>query len=37
MAKAWHYVGALAIVIAGVWIATAIANPLSKINTGGGS
>jgi hypothetical protein len=31
MSKAWHYVGALAVVVIGVWIATAIANPVASL------
>ena len=31
--KAIHYLGALAVVIIGVWIATAIANPIAGISS----
>jgi hypothetical protein len=31
MSKAWHYLGALLVVVAGVWIAGVIGNPLSNI------
>lgn len=31
--KAWHYLGAVVVVIVGVWIATAIANPIAGITT----
>jgi hypothetical protein len=31
MNKAWHYVGALLIVIAGVWIAGVIPNPIKSV------
>lgn len=37
MGKAWHYAGAVLVVVVGVWIATAIANPVAKFtaSTGG--
>lgn len=37
MSKAWHYVGAVVVVVVGVWIATAIANPIAGITGGAGN
>jgi hypothetical protein len=34
MNKAWHYLGAVAVVVIGVWIATAFANPIANFTTG---
>ena len=31
MSKAWHYVGALAVVVVGVWIATTFTNPIASL------
>jgi hypothetical protein len=31
--KAWHYLGAVVVVVVGVWIATAIANPIAGITS----
>jgi hypothetical protein len=32
MNKAWHYVGAVVVVILGVWLAGAIPNPLKSLS-----
>jgi hypothetical protein len=31
MNKAWHYVGAVVVVVVGVWIATAFTNPIASV------
>jgi hypothetical protein len=31
MDKAWHYAGALLVVVVGIWIATVIPNPLTSL------
>lgn len=33
MNKAWHYLGALAVVVVGVWIATSFTNPIGAVFT----
>jgi hypothetical protein len=35
MGKAWHYAGAILVVVVGVWLATAISNPISGITSKG--
>lgn len=30
MSKSWHYLGAVVVVVVGVWIATAFANPIAS-------
>jgi hypothetical protein len=34
MGKAWHYVGAVVVVVVGVWIATAFTNPIASVAGG---
>lgn len=36
MGKAWHYVGAVLVVVVGVWVATAIANPVASLTAKAG-
>ncbi len=36
MNKAWHYVGAVLVVVVGIWVAGMIPNPLSRIGTTSG-
>jgi hypothetical protein len=31
MHKAWHYVGAVLVVVVGIWVAQMIPNPLSGV------
>jgi hypothetical protein len=31
--KAWHYVGAVLVVVVGIWVATLIPNPLASIGS----
>ena len=35
--KAWHYVGAVVVVVLGVWIAGAISNPIANLTGSNGS
>ena len=37
MDKAWHYAGAVLVVVVGIWLASVVPNPLASItNKSGG-
>jgi hypothetical protein len=31
--KAWHYAGAVLVVVVGIWVASVIPNPLSSLSS----
>lgn len=37
MGKAWHYAGAVLVVVLGVWIASMVSNPLAGLTSKSGS